>query len=122
MRVAHAVASGAHVRVLGGASVASGDFVGAFLEPEDEEAEDGHEDQCGSGGAVGGVALVDGDVDGFGVEAEFWDGGCAGDVEGDVLVGLVEVADHAADEADFEEAVYGEKDEEDGKEEVVLGG
>ena len=120
MRVAHAVASGAHVRVLGGASVASGDFVGAFLEPEDEEAEDGHEDQCGSGGAVGGVALVDGDVGGFGVEAEFggvW--GDGGDEEGDVFVGLVEVGDHAADEADFEEGVDRQEGEEDGEEEGV---
>ena len=119
VRVACAVARGAHVRVLAAASLA-GDSVVAFLKPKDQKSQDRNEDQRGAGGAVGGVALVDGDVGGFGVEAVFgsvW--GDGGDEEGDVFVGLVEVPDHAADEADFEEGVDGEEGEEGGEEEGV---
>lgn len=120
MGVPRAIVRGGHVRIGGG--MAGGEHRGAVAEVEGESAEDRHEDEGGTGGSVGGVALVDGEVGGFGVEAKLGSGGGGGDGEGVVVVGDVEVGDHAADEGHLEEGVDGEESEEGGEEKAWEGG
>ena len=72
------------------------------VQPQHDEAEHADKHEGRPRCAVGGVALIHEQVLGFREKPELWGAVRSGDLEGDVVVALVQVVNHAADEAKFD--------------------